>query len=771
MKRLTLFLALLMPAWAIAQTPYSPYKGRKFEQLGNDLATPNVYRTGSGAPGHAYWQQRANYKIAVTLNDDKQRIDGEETIHYFNQSPDPLTYLWLQLDQNVRNKNSDTYKIAPSKIRPKMSDASIRRIIGHDLDLGDQIVSVTDAEGNALPYTINKTMMRVDLASPLKPGEDLTFNVKWGYNVQDRITMGGRAGYEYFPDEDNYLYTICQWFPRMCVYDDVNGWQNKQFLGNGEFALTFGDYDVSITVPSDHIVSATGELQNPKEVLNDVQYQRWEEAEKSEKPIEIVTLNEVKKKAKKHAKDTKTWVFKAKNVRDFAFGSSRKFIWDAQGVNLDGHHVMAMSFYPKEAYGLYHKYSTAVIAHTLRTYSKYTIPYPYPVAQSVEAANGMEYPMICFNYGRTQKDGTYSERTKNGMISVIIHEVGHNYFPMIINSDERQWTWMDEGLNTFLEFLTEQEWDSNFPSTRGFPADIVPYMKGNPDGIVPIMTNSEQIKQFGNNAYGKAATALNILRETVMGRELFDFAFKTYAQRWAFKHPQPEDFFRTMEDASGVDLDWFWKGWFYSTDHVDISIDNVHWYKFNTKNPEIENPIRKEKHRKSRHNMTTERNKNVASEVDQRPDLRDFYNSYDAYKTTPEQKEAYQTFMANLKPENKALLKENLNFYQIDFSNVGGLVMPIILKFEFADKTFQTIRIPAEIWKKNEEQVSKVFTFKKEVTNITLDPMLETADTDIKNNYFPRQAVPSRFEIYQNSRGARGASTGQNPMQKAKKHK
>ncbi len=509
-----------------------------------------------------------------------------------------------------------------------------------------------------------------------------------------------------------------------------------------------------------------------EEILNPIQLKRWEKAQTADRPVLIVTKDEAQKAEKKQLKGEKTWVYKAENVRDFAFGSSRKYVWDAMGVQLNNKKVMAMSYYPKEAYELYYKYSTEVVAHTLRTYSKYTIDYPYPVAISVEAANGMEYPMICFNYGRVAEDGTYSERTKYGMISVIIHEVGHNYFPMIINSDERQWTWMDEGLNTFLQFLTEQEWEHDYPSRRGAPSKIVPYMKGNPDNIVPVMTNSEQLKQFGSNAYAKVATALNILRETVMGRELFDYAFKTYAERWAFKHPTPEDFFRTMEDASAVDLDWFWKGWFYSTDHVDISLENVQWYKLNTKNPDVENPIAKAKAEKREKSISKERNKQLTTRVDdERPDLRDFYNSYDPYKTTDEQRKAYKTFITKLSEKDKALLNSDLNFYQLDFKNVGGLVMPIILQFDFEDGSHETAFIPAEIWRKNEEEVSKVFAFEKEVTNIILDPMLETADTDLNNNYFPRQSIPSRFELFERSKAARGASYGSNPMQKAKKAK
>jgi len=565
----------------------------KFRQLGQELPTPNVYRAASGAPGHQYWQQQVDYEINLELNDETQRIDGDETITYTNNSPDVLTYLWLQLDQNMRAKDSDTYKISQSDIDKKMTARQIEGLVGSKFDGGFKIEAVKDAEGKPLPYTINKTMMRVDLPVALKPGEKYSFKVEWWYNINDRMTMGGRSGYEYFEEDDNYLYTIAQFYPRMVMYNDVYGWQHKQFLGRGEFTLCFGDYTVNITVPSDHIVASTGTLQNADEILTEAQQELFEKAKTAKEPVIIVSQSEAEKKEKKKAKDKKTWTYYAENVRDFGFATSRKFIWDAMGVQFGDRTVMAMSYYPKEGNPLWEQYSTKAVAHTLDVYSKYTFDYPYPVAISVHAAAiGMEYPMICFNFGRPEKDGTYNERTKYGMIGVIIHEVGHNYFPMIVNSDERQWTWMDEGLNSFLQYLTEQEWERGYPSRRGPAWKIVPYMSGDKSTISPIMTNSESIFQFGNNAYGKPATALNILRETVMGREMFDHAFKEYSQRWMFKHPTPADFFRTMEDASGMDLDWFWRGWFYTTDHVDIAIKDVKWYNLKG-NPDEESKIAK----------------------------------------------------------------------------------------------------------------------------------------------------------------------------------
>ena len=738
-----------------------------FKQLEQELPTPNVYRAGSGAPGHKYWQQKVDYQIKLTLDDEKQRITGSEIITYHNNSPDELSYLWVQLDQNMRAKDSDTYKTSTGILNEKNTLEGISYTTGDsDFEGGFNIEGVMTDENAKLPFTINRTMMRVDLPTPLKSGEKYVFQIKWNYNIQDQLKYGGRSGYEYFENDKNYLYEIAQFFPRLAVYDDVNGWLHKQFLGRGEFALEFGDYDVEMTVAADHILGATGVLQNPDEVLTATQKERWAKAQTSDIPVVIVTQDEAVKAEKNKAKGTKTWKFRAENVRDFAFASSRKFIWDAMGVKMsNGKIVMAMSYYPKEGNPLWEQYSTEVVAHTLEVYSKHTIDYPYPVAISVHGPVwGMEYPMICFNGGRPETDGTYSSRIKYAMISVIIHEVGHNFFPMIINSDERHWTWMDEGLNTFMQFITEQEWQRDYPSRRGHASDIVDYMKGEKLGIMPIMTDSEEILQFGNNAYGKPATAINILRETVMGRELFDYAFKEYAQRWAFKHPKPADFFRTMEDASGTDLDWFWWGWFYTTDNVDISIENVLFFEPNSVTAELEKVNKKEVE-----TITAQRNKTAIEKtrLERRPQLNDFYNSYSDAKTEAEAKKNYEEYIRGLIDEERTFIKNNPYFYQVDFKNVGGLVMPVIIEFTYADGSKEMQKIPAEVWRKDNMMFSKVFLTKKKVVSFRLDPNLETADTDIYNNSYPRQEVPTRFELYRRDNNY----SSPNPMQTNKKKK
>ena len=773
MRKLALSL-LAMAAFAVQAQNVNT---SKFRQLGQELPTPNVYRTASGAPGHEYYQQRADYDMSVTLDDETQRIYGEETITYTNNSPDELRYLWVQLDQNMRAKNSMTQQIQTGGIFNERGGAAqtafnqLKNSQFYDFDGGFKLAYVQTTSGTNLPYTVNNTMMRVDLPTPLRQGQKFSFKIKWWFNINDRMDIGGRSGYEYFEEEDNYLYTIAQFFPRMAVYNDVEGWQNKQFLGQGEFTLPFGDYKVSITVPSDHIVASTGELTNASRILTSKQRARLAKAEKSyDDPVIIVTQEEAEVAEKNKARTTKTWVFEAEDVRDFAFATSRKFIWDAQAVDIGGKTTMAMSYYPKEGNPLWEQYSTRVVAHTLKVYSKFTIDYPYHKAISVHTKwIGMEYPMICFNGGRPEADGTYSEGTKYGMIGVIIHEVGHNFFPMIINSDERQWTWMDEGLNTFVQYLTEQEWDHDYPSRRG-PADkIVPYMSGPKEQIVPIMTNSESILQFGNNAYGKPATALNILRETVMGRELFDYAFKEYSRRWAFKHPTPADLFRTMEDASGVDLDWYWRGWFYTTDHVDIAIKDVQWYQMSTKNPDVEKPFEAEKDRKANAHVGRARNEVIRTMVDEVPATRDFYNSYNPFEVSAADREAYESYRAGLSEEEAALLDAGYHFYGVTFENQGGLIMPLVVRFTLEDGTEEVKRIPAEVWLKNEDEFTKWFNFTQPVVQITLDPFLEMADTDRSDNYWPAMQEPSKFDVYSRGATSRWQRNGRsNPMRDAR---
>mgnify|MGYP001597455267 FL=1 len=704
---------------ALAQNPNLNYN--KFKQLGQELPTPNVYRTASGAPGHLYWQQKADYNMDITLDDENQRVYGVEEITYTNNSPDELAYLWVQLDQNMRHPESETYKIQTGKIADGMGLQEYARLF-HTFPGGFNINYVKDDKNADYKVTVNHTMMRIDLDAPLKKGEAVTINIKWWYNINNRMEMGGRSGYEYFQDDENYLYTIAQFFPRMAVYSDVEGWQNKQFLGRGEFTLPFGDYNVNLTVPADMVVGATGEIQNKSEVLSKTQLERLEAAANSNKPVVIVTQEEAEIAEKSRSKETKTWTFKADNVRDFGWSASRKFIWDAQGVKFGDRTVMAMSLYPKEGNPMWGLYSTKAVALTLETYSKFTFDYPYPVAYSINGKSiGMEYPMICFNGGRTKADGSFTDAVKYRTILVIIHEVGHNFFPMIINSDERQWTWMDEGLNTFLQYQTEKAWTDEtgkaFPSRRGPAKLIVPYMKGDKRYISPIMTNSESIHQFGNNAYGKPCTGLNILRETIMGPELFDHAFKTYANRWMFKHPSPADFFRTMEDASAVDLDWFWRGWFYTTDHCDVAISKVKEYRM-VKNVPSESTSTKKA-------VQTVRKKLKAGEFD--PILHTVQ-----YAKNP--KMAYDMAQRRVSFDSrKDKLSEDFYFYQVDLKMIGKLVMPVIFKLDFKDGTSEEVRIPAEIWKLQDE-VSKILITEKPVSKIILDPNLETADTDTSNN-------------------------------------
>ena len=774
MKKIVFLLAAISFSASVqAQLINNPGSnhGNKFEQLGTIISDPNSYRSASGAPGPAYWQQRADYEINAELDEKNLKLTGSETITYYNNSPDPLSYLWVQLDENQHKASSDNKLTETSKMSEKMTSRDLSGIIGGVNDLGINIIKITDENGKSIPYVINNTMMRIDLPVTLQPKSKYKFRISWNYKIADRMTVGGRGGYEYFPEDQNYLFTMTQWFPRMAVYSDFQGWQNKQFEGRGEFALAFGNYKVNMTVPADHVVGGTGECQNYAQVLNPTSLKRWNAAQTAKAPLEIINLSEINAGLNKKSTAKKTWTYVAENVRDFAWVSSRRLVWDAMATYIEGKKIMAMSYYGPEAYPLYNKYSTKAVAHTLKVYSKHTIPYPYPVAISVEAANGMEYPMICFNYGRAEKDGTYTEAIKYGMLGVIIHEVGHNFFPMIVNSDERQWSWMDEGLNTFCQFLAEQEWDNNYPSQRGPAHKIVDYMKMPKDQLEPIMTNSENIINFGPNAYAKPATALNILRETVMGRELFDYAFKEYAKRWAFKHPTPADLFRTMEDASAVDLDWFWRGWFFSTDPVDIALNDVKAFRMNSMKQSIENAEQKKTYDKNEKYPGRERNKaaGIKFAVEQDTSLLDFYNKFDRFEVSKTADQDFQSYYNSLTDAERTLYESKKNFYELSFANEGGLVMPIIIEWTFKDGTKEVDRIPAYIWRKNEYAVTKVFAKDKEVISVLLDPFRETADINESNNAWPRQYQPSRFELFKQQQAPRGSSAGSNPMQEARK--
>lgn len=710
-----------------------------FAQLGTLLPTPSDRRTASGAPGPEYWQQKVDYEIDVRIDERERMLHGAETITYHNRSPHELRYLWLQLEPNRRTPHSDSNLTgrAPD-MEKEIGVGELHRILAaREFDGGVRIDGITGADGAPLEHQVVRTMLRVDLPAPLPTGGTTQLSVRWHYRLNRKDEVRGRSMCEWFEEDGNHIFQLAQWFPRLCAYDDIEGWQNKQFLGRGEFALEFGDYLVRITVPSDHVVASTGLLQNASEVMSRPQRERLAAALESDRPRFVITPEEALENEKNQAEDTRTWIFAAENVRDFAFATSRKFIWDAMGQEVDGRRVLCMSFYPKEGEPLWSKYSTHAIAHTLEVYSRVTVPYPYPVAISVNGpVGGMEYPMITFNGPRPEKDGTYSERTKYGLISVIIHEIGHNWFPMIINSDERQWTWMDEGLNTFVQFLAEQEWEEGYPSRRGEARKITEYMI---DAIqVPIMTNSEQILQFGNNAYAKPATALNVLRETVLGRELFDFAFREYARRWAFRRPMPADFFRTMEDASGIDLDWFWRGWFFTTQHVDVAITDVREYRVGTLDPDVEKPLQKAERDAEPESITELRNTALARRIERFPELRDFYNDFDELDVTEHDRKQYAKFLARLEANERPLLKTPLRFQVVRFENRGGLVTPLIVELEYEDGTKQLERIPAEIWRHDDADVSKLFVSEKALRAVRFDPHRETADVDPENDVFPR---------------------------------
>jgi len=764
----------------------------KFAQLEQVLPSPNVYRTASGEPGPNYWQQRADYTIKVSLDEQKRRITGEQQIKYSNRSPTALRYLWIQLDQNRFDNKSKSVMSRTSRPGKDGGDAlSYSRLRGlqasADRDYGFEIGAVEDADGNALPYTLVDTMMRIDLASPLSSGKSTVLTMHWAHNIIDEAALGGRGGYEHFADSDTYLYFLAQWHPRVAAFTDYTGWQHKAFLGGGEFTLEFGDFDVFITVPADHIVSSTGALVNPKDVLSVQQRERLASAN-NDNPVFIVTPEEALANEKKGTNKRKTWHFKAHNVRDFAWASSRKFIWDAmlhQQSGAEQSNVLAMSFYPNEAEPIWSKYSTQAVVHTMEVYSRFSFPYPYPTAQSVNTweSGGMEYPMITFNgyrpvtkkadektVAKSQKniedksaEPTYSRAIKYSLIGVIIHEIGHIYFPMTVNSDERQWTWMDEGINSFLETLAEAEWEENFP-TRGAQHNIQDYIwqyMTDPNQV-PIMTQSDSILQFGNNAYAKPAAALMYLRESVMGRELFDFAFREYARRWMFKRPTPADFFRTMEDASGVDLDWFWRGWFYSTEHLDVAISDIREYQISSLDPDQEYPLQREQfHRDAPPAAVTLNNRQQLGKtrIERFKQLQDDYNKNDRFTVSNKNRNDYQTSLKALEDWELAVLeraiKEDNYIYFIDFENIGGLVTPLKLTIKLERGETQNVQLPVEIWRRNAKQVTKLWISEKKISSIALDEAHDTPDANRDNNHFPRKISRGRIELYKDDKKKR----------------
>ena len=737
----------------------------KFRQLDEVFPSPNLSRPATGEPGPMYWQQRADYKIQIKLNEDTRSVEGSETITYTNNSPLTLKYIWLQLDQNIFAEESINNLTRPWGGGDSSVDFSTlrRQNFMDKFEGGFQELSIKI--NNKSPDTnLVGTHVRINLEKPLKPGESTSLDIEWAYALVEENAVRARNGYETFED-GNDIFLMAQWYPRVTVFSDYEGWHNKEFIGNGEFTLEFGDFEVDISVPSDHVVSATGVLLNENDVLSPIQKKRMKQARKSEKPMFIITPDEAYDNELEKSTDYKTWSFKAENVRDFAWASSRKFIWDAAGYKQDSKEnplVMAMSFYPKEGEPLWSKYSTEAVMHTMKVYSKYSFDYPYPTAQSVNGpVGGMEYPMITFNGPRTEleDDGTrtYSRSEKEFLIGVVIHEVGHIYYPMIVNSDERQWTWMDEGLNTFVQYLAEQEWDINYRSDRGEPRWMTEFMSSSYQ--VPIMTNSESLLQFGNNAYGKPATALVVLRETILGRELFDQAFREYSVRWKFKRPTPYDFFRTMEEASGVDLDWFWRGWFYSTDHVDIALNNIHLASLDTLDPQInlaKDRVDFENEPLILHDQRNEAAK-IETRVTERPELLDIYNEYDEFTPSDREMGDSKEILEDLYDKNdsdpewkkKALveaIEKDEGYYIFEFSNKGGLVMPIPLEITYADGTKELIRIPVEIWRKNSKKTKWLKRSKLKITQAVIDPYWEIGDTQIENNYYPTRLIPARLK-------------------------
>lgn len=723
----------------------------------------NDYRTAGGAPGQRYWQQAVDYDIAVRLDERTKSLIGREQVVYRNNSPDALAYLWFALDQNAFQRHS-------------MAEAS-RTVAGTSINAldvrlatrssrwrgGFTIQQVIDDAGRALEFSVVDGLMRVELPRAVSArGGQVRLSVHWTLPLVPTASTFDRSGYECFEVEHaeaSCIFQAGQWFPRLAAYSDYAGWHLQPFLGLGEFTLEFGNYRVAITVPADHIVSSTGELDNAAEILSSAQRDRLRRARTSDEPMYVVTPEEAQLAEQRRRSGEKTWIFKADNVRDVAWASSRSFIWDAMGVAQASSQrpvVMAMSFFPRQARPLWDAYSTRAIAHTLLTFSEFTFPYPYPVAQSVNgpvggnAPSGMEYPMIGFNGARPERDPktgqlSYGKLAKQGLIGTVIHETGHNYFPMIVNSDERQWAWMDEGLNSFLEYQALRRWDPSIDIALGEPRDIVEYMQS-PDQV-PVMTRADALVQFGRNAYAKPATALVILRETVLGREAFDRAFREYAQRWRFKRPTPHDFFRSIEQSSGRDLSWFWEDWFFSTRHVDIALDDIVCWRIDSGDPDTEAQWLREQRARQPVSMTTPEASQTVETRD--PATRDFYSQRDEFAVTSKARRDAETARSQLTAEDAATLATADRFYRFTFRNVGGVIMPVLLRLEFSDGTIESVHIPAEVWRRDRQRITWQYLSNKSLVRAAIDPRWETADADRRNNVYARDIETRTFTLRQ----------------------
>ncbi|HUI28689.1 MAG TPA: M1 family metallopeptidase [Candidatus Acidoferrales bacterium] len=558
MRMMCVFLILFL------ETPLlrAQSNGNLFSPL--DLPTANDVRTADGRPGPGYWQQRADYSIKVDLDTSESKISGSETITYTNNSPQSLDHLWLQLDQNLFKEGSrGSYEFTGRRSRYRGAFENG----GYELS---SVIVVQDGKKVRSHYIVDDTRMRVDIERPVPArGGKVQLEITWSFAVprygSDRL---GR-----FESQDGTIYEIAQWYPRMCVYDDVNGWNPLPYLGEGEFYLEYGNFDVEITVPHDYIVMATGVLQNPEQVLTRSERDRLALARKIDSTIHVISKDEIAQQGTRpEGKVDLTWRYHAENVRDFSWAASHAFIWDASHWD----NILLMAVYPKEGISAdtsrvpgWEK-DVEFMRHTFKFYSETYYHFPYPVATNVAGiVGGMEYPMIVFCNVRSRGQGLYS---------VTDHEFGHGWFPMTVGSDERRYAWMDEGINTFINYYSGVDYyGGEAIALRTGNADTIARRMCTPVNDQPIMTRADQIKpdKYGFLEYYKTAFGLRLLREQIIGPERFDRGFKNYIQRWAFKHPQPSDFFRTISDYSGEDLDWFWKGWFYSTDVLDQAVDTV----------------------------------------------------------------------------------------------------------------------------------------------------------------------------------------------------
>lgn len=718
------FCQFLMLPLAIAVSAVAHAEATPFSPLGSLVDPPSATRGADGRPTSTYWQQHIAYDIDATLDVERRVINAQAELRYTNNAPQALDAIWFEISPEATTKDAIAHRSATINV----DSASVRDLRGlreqEERGGGLVVSSVADSEDRPLAFEARGTQLRVALPRPLASGQTVRIKLAWRVALVDLDRKGGRTGYMLLSSGDP-IFHIAQWYPQPVAFTDYGGWRNVPFVDHGEFAPELGDYNVSLTLPAGQLVAATGVLTNEADVLTGVERTRLARLRQG-KVTEIVTAAEAA--TKRRSSETRTWRFAARNVRDFALAASLRYRWDATLAGTSA--VRAMTFYPSEASALWRPLALPAIGHALDVYGRMTFDYPYPVVQAAFGPNdGMEHTMLAFSrYPPDGPNGTYSRERKRDFLWVLTHEVGHNWFPLIVNSDERAWTWMDEGLTSYLETLATLEWSGDYTTRPNLPAMLGAEREAT--GRQPPMTPANAVVDLFPTQYHRPAAALQVLRELVLGRETFDRAFRAYARAWMFKRPTPGDFFRTINQESGADLDWFWRAWFFSTDHVDLSLERVAALRL-VAVPADAIPAPADATPPA--NLTVLRNAAEGRRlmVEQVPRLAD------AYDRIPERTLAGATPSAHAVVDVQRTLDalgQGGVFYELDIRNRGGVVSPVPIRIDYRDGTSERYVVPVELWFGDTKRAQHILWRAKSIRSVTLDPDAATGDVDRGNN-------------------------------------